>query len=142
MWPRHLVSNGILRGPALYLSVSLFISHILTILNSKDTVVNLIDWKRKKENFNIGMSMQTFILNIVLQFCLSFYRESLLKSATWDNVDLIYNGLSDAYETLYPVLDNVTNEGGMRLLKQSQVGNLTVSPFFHFHVHKFFSNNE
>jgi hypothetical protein len=67
-------------------------------------------------------------------YCLTilplFYRESLLKSASWDNVDLIYNGLSDAYETLYPVLDNANNEGGMRLLKQSQVGNLTVSPFF------------
>ncbi len=69
-------------------------------------------------------------------YCLTilpfFYRESLLKSATWDNVDLIYNGLSDAYETLYPVLDNANNEGGMRLLKQSQVGNLTVSSFFIF----------
>jgi hypothetical protein len=81
------------------------------------------------------MSMQKFILDIVWQFYLCFYRESLLKSATWDNVDLIYNGLSDAYETLYPVLDNANNEGGMRLLKQSQVGNLTVSPLFHFHVH-------
>jgi hypothetical protein len=62
-----------------------------------------------------------------------FYRESLLKSERWDDgiVDLIYNGLSDAYETLYPVLDDPGNEGMMRLLKKSQIGNLTVSTFFH-----------
>ena len=55
-----------------------------------------------------------------------------MKSERWDDgiVDLIYNGLSDAYETLYPVLDDPGNEGMMRLLKKSQVGNLTVSTFY------------
>ncbi len=40
-----------------------------------------------------------------------------------DNVDLIYNGLSDKYETLYPYLADAKNEGGLRLLTKEGLGN-------------------
>jgi hypothetical protein len=48
---------------------------------------------------------------------------SLNLSSTTDNVDLIYNGLSDKYETLYPFLRDVNNEGGLTLLTKEEMEN-------------------
>jgi hypothetical protein len=42
-------------------------------------------------------------------------------------VDLIYNGLSDRYEILYPYLPHPENEGGMKLLTKDQLGDKKVS---------------
>ena len=67
------------------------------------------------------------IWTLILNHLFFVNRESLQKRSTFENVDLIYNGLSDTYETLYPVLDNVNNEGGMRLLQKSELGSLKVS---------------
>jgi hypothetical protein len=50
-------------------------------------------------------------------------RMSLNLSSTTDNVDLIYNGLSDKYETLYPFLRDVNNEGGLTLLTKEEMEN-------------------
>jgi hypothetical protein len=50
-------------------------------------------------------------------------RMSLNLSSTADNVDLIYNGLSDKYETLYPFLRDVNNEGGLTLLTKEEMEN-------------------
>jgi hypothetical protein len=48
---------------------------------------------------------------------------SLNLSSTTENVDLIYNGLSDKYETLYPFLRDVNNEGGLTLLTKEEMEN-------------------
>jgi hypothetical protein len=48
-------------------------------------------------------------------------------SSTLDNVDLIYNGMSDKYETLYPYLEAATNEGGMKLLTKEELGDKQVN---------------
>ena len=44
-----------------------------------------------------------------------------------DNVDLIYNGLSDKYETMYPWIEDWNNTGGLTLLTREQLGNKQVS---------------
>jgi hypothetical protein len=49
-------------------------------------------------------------------------RISLNLSSTLKNVDLIYNGLSDKYETLYPYNQyGAENDGAMTLLTQEQL---------------------
>jgi hypothetical protein len=48
-------------------------------------------------------------------------------SSTLDNVDLIYNGMSDKYETLYPYLEDASNEGGMKLLTKEELGDKQVN---------------
>jgi hypothetical protein len=48
---------------------------------------------------------------------------SLNLSSTTENVDLIYNGLSNKYETLYPFLRDVNNEGGLTLLTKEEMEN-------------------
>ena len=54
-------------------------------------------------------------------------RTSLNLSSTFSNVDLIYNGLSDKYETLYPFMEDVNNEGGMMLLTKEELGDKKAS---------------
>ena len=54
-------------------------------------------------------------------------RTSLNLSSTFGNVDLIYNGLSDKYETLYPYMEDVNNEGGMMLLTKEELGDKKAS---------------
>ena len=56
------------------------------------------------------------------QFFLTYCRASLNLSSTVDNVDQIYNGLSDEYGTLYPYMEDVNNEGGMMLLTKEELG--------------------
>jgi hypothetical protein len=49
-------------------------------------------------------------------------RISLNLSSTLKNVDLIHNGLSDQYETLYPYNQyGAENDGAMTLLTQEQL---------------------
>jgi len=52
---------------------------------------------------------------------------SLNLNSTMDNVDLIYNGLSDKYETMYPWIEDLNNTGGLTLLTREQLGNKQVS---------------
>ena len=54
------------------------------------------------------------------------HRASLNLSSTVDNVELIYNGLSDQYETLYPYLQDADNEGGLTLLTAEDLGDKQV----------------
>ena len=61
------------------------------------------------------------------------YRESLQLSSTLANVDLIYNGMNDKYETLYPYLEFATNEGGIRLLTKEELGDKEESVVLKFH---------
>jgi hypothetical protein len=42
-------------------------------------------------------------------------------------VELIYNGLSDKYETLYPYLEDPSNEGGMILVTREELGHRQAS---------------
>ena len=56
-------------------------------------------------------------------------RKSLNLSSTTENVDLIYNGLSDKYETLYPYSDDKNNEGGLVLLSKEEIGDKDVRNF-------------
>jgi len=51
----------------------------------------------------------------------AYMRTSLSLSSTLNNVDLIYNGLSDKYETLYPYIVDRGNEGGLTLLTLEQL---------------------
>jgi hypothetical protein len=37
-------------------------------------------------------------------------------------VDLVYNGLSDTYETLYPYMNDPANEGTITLLTKKELG--------------------
>jgi hypothetical protein len=53
---------------------------------------------------------------------INIFRTSLNLSSTTANVDLIYNGLSDKYETLYPYLEDVNNEGHLVLLSKEEMG--------------------
>ena len=53
-------------------------------------------------------------------------RASLKLSSTFENVDLIYNGLRDKYETLYPYIEDAYNEGGIALLTKEELGNKQV----------------
>ena len=62
----------------------------------------------------------------------SCFRQSLVLSSTLDNVDLIYNGLSDKYETLYPYTKETRNEGGTKLLTKEELGNKQVRALFSF----------
>jgi hypothetical protein len=48
-------------------------------------------------------------------------------SSTTENVDLIYNGLSDKYETLYPYIEDANNEGGLTLLSKEALGDKQVN---------------
>ncbi len=64
---------------------------------------------------------QLFTKNIIL-YLIFASRISLNLSSTLDNVDLIYNGLSDKYETLYPYNQyGAENDGAMTLLTQEQL---------------------
>jgi hypothetical protein len=63
---------------------------------------------------------------------LNISRQSLLLSSTLNNVDLIYNGMSDKYETLYPYLEAATNEGGMKLLTKEELGDKQVKIILEF----------
>jgi hypothetical protein len=56
-----------------------------------------------------------------------------------DNVDLIYNGMSDKYETLYPYLEAATNDGGMKLLTKEELGDKQVRMILGFK--KLFKNH-
>jgi hypothetical protein len=51
-------------------------------------------------------------------------------SSTSENVDIIYNGLSDSYKTLYPFIEDANNEGGMTLLTKEELGNKQASPYY------------
>jgi hypothetical protein len=53
-------------------------------------------------------------------------RKSLNLSSTSGNVELIYNGVSDRHETLYPYLKNANNEGEMELFTKEDLGNRKV----------------
>ena len=73
-------------------------------------------------------SFNDILVSQMLIFYFSFksLRASLNLSSTTANVDLIYNGVSDKYETLYPYLENVNNEGGMELLTKEDLGHKKV----------------
>jgi hypothetical protein len=62
-----------------------------------------------------------FVQNIIVS------RASLNLSSTTENVDLIYNGLSDKYETLYPYIEDANNEGGLTLLSKEALGDKQVN---------------
>jgi hypothetical protein len=47
-------------------------------------------------------------------------------SGTLDNVDLIYNGLSDTHETLFPYIEDAANDGSLTLLTKEQLGDRQV----------------
>jgi hypothetical protein len=57
-------------------------------------------------------------------------RKSLNLSSTSGNVELIYNGVSDRHETLYPYLENPNNEGEMELFTKEDLGNRKVGVRF------------
>ncbi len=52
-------------------------------------------------------------------------------SSTTENVDLIYNGLSDKYETLYPYIEDANNEGGLTLLSKEALGDKQVNIYIY-----------
>ena len=49
-------------------------------------------------------------------------RTGLNQSQTVDYVDLVYNGLSDKYETLYPYQVDPNNGGTINLLTKEELG--------------------
>ena len=57
-------------------------------------------------------------------------RTSLNLSSTFSNVDLIYNGLSDKYETLYPFMEDVNNEENLMLMTKEELGDRKASSHF------------
>ena len=57
-------------------------------------------------------------------------RTSLNLSSTFGNVDLIYNGLSDKYETLYPFMEDVNNEENLMLMTKEELGDKKASSHF------------
>ena len=57
-------------------------------------------------------------------------RTSLNLSSTFSNVDLIYNGLSDKYETLYPFMEDVNNEENLMLMTKEELGDKKASSHF------------
>ena len=59
----------------------------------------------------------------------NLFRASLNLSSTFGNVDLIYNGISDKYVTLYPYMKDANNEGDMELLAKEDLGNGKVNMF-------------
>ena len=60
-------------------------------------------------------------------------RTSLNLSSSMGNVDLIYNGLSDKYETLYPFIEDMENFGGLQLLSKEELGDKQVNVGGHLH---------